>query len=165
LSINLAAQQIVESGMVSRVRAECERAGCEPEALCFEVTETAVLTDFDRASATLAGLRELGARVALDDFGTCYSSLEYLTRLPADYLKIPREFVRGATVGGDTPVMTTVCDLAHRLGLTVIAEGVETADELAAVVSAGIDAVQGRFLSAPMIASALGEQLAASASS
>ena len=125
-------------------------SGLPPERLCVEVTENVVLEDGDRSVAALQALREIGVAVSLDDFGTGYCSLSYLRRLPIDSLKIDRSFVRGlGHEAGDDSIVTSVIDLARSLGVSVVAEGVETAEQLAGLRARGCDTMQGFLFARP----------------
>jgi EAL domain-containing protein (putative c-di-GMP-specific phosphodiesterase class I) len=135
-------------------------AGADPEDLMLEITEHGVLEDFAAAFRHLQEVRALGVQVSVDDFGTGWSSLSYLQRLPVDELKIDRSFV--ATLGVDGPSMAIVgslVDMAHALGLQVVAEGVETADQFTELHRLGCDAVQGYLLARPARPEALQERL------
>ncbi|MGH8868058.1 MAG: putative bifunctional diguanylate cyclase/phosphodiesterase [Actinomycetes bacterium] len=151
VSVNLSPYQVVRSDLVDEVRDVLAETGVEPGRLCVEVTESALLVDLDAAVTTLDGLHRLGVRIALDDFGTGYSSLSYLKRLPIDVLKIDRSFV--ATLGtdsSDAAIVDAVVVMAHRLGITTVGEGVETAEQLRALVNSGSDHGQGYLLSRPV---------------
>ena len=122
----------------------------DPRRLVIEVTEQAVIEDFDHAASLLSELRDLGLRVFIDDFGVGHSSLAQLTRLPIDGLKIDQSFVQDLD-DGRVAVIETVVGLARRLGLGVVAEGVETAEEAATLLGTGCALAQGyRF--APALA-------------
>ena len=136
-------------GDVARVLAE---TGLAPDRLQLEITESAAMQDIDGAIATLNALRQLGVRLALDDFGTGHSSLSYLQRLPVDTLKLDRSFLVGSrreTMRGRA-IIPAITALAHALDLTVIAEGIETADHLNWVRAAGCDWGQGYHISRPV---------------
>ncbi|NNE95642.1 MAG: EAL domain-containing protein, partial [Acidimicrobiales bacterium] len=111
------------------------------------VTETALIRDPDRTIEQLSDLRDLGVRIALDDFGTGYSSLSYLHRLPVDILKIARPFI--ADVANDETFVRTMIDLGKNLGLTVVAEGVETEEQRLRVAELGCDLAQGYLFGRP----------------
>src|SRR4029453_7582645 len=110
-----------------------------------------------RAMGCLKQLPEMGVRIVIDDFGTGYSSLSYLRRLPVDELKIDRSFVAGLMTSQDDVIVRSTIDLAHNLGLSVVAEGVENEDVLVRLQAMGCDAVQGTFISAPRPASDMRE--------
>ena len=150
VSVNIAARQLTRPGLAAQVLVALGETGAEPEDLMLEITEHGVLEDFAAAYRHLQEVRALGVRVSVDDFGTGWSSLSYLQRLPVDELKIDRSFV--ATLGVDGPSMAIVgslVDMAHALGLRVVAEGVETPDQLAELKRLGCDAVQGYLLARP----------------
>src|SRR5580704_2648756 len=132
-----------------------ERTGLSPNYLELELTETALMYSFGDCMHRLHGLRDLGVSVAIDDFGTGYSSLSYLQRLPVSRVKIDQSFIQGITERSqDTlPLIQAIVDLAHGLNLTVIAEGVETERQFAALVAAGCNQVQGYLIHKPQPAS------------
>ena len=116
----------------------------------LEVTESVLVVDVHRVGAVMRQIRDLGVHLALDDFGTGYSSLLYLQGLPIDRLKVDRSFVAGlGSPEQDPTIIATVVDLAHKLGLRVVAEGVETEAELRAVGAMGCDEAQGFLLARP----------------
>jgi EAL domain-containing protein (putative c-di-GMP-specific phosphodiesterase class I) len=118
--------------------------------LVLEITESVLVMDIVRIGALMQKIRDLGVHLALDDFGTGYSSLLYLKDLPIDRLKVDRSFVAGlGSSSEDTTIIATVVDLAHNLGLRVVAEGVETEAELHAVGEMGCDEAQGFLLGRP----------------
>ena len=122
-----------------------------PQCIGFEVTESSLLEDLPGAVGVLTSLRELGVEIALDDFGTGYSSLSYLRQLPVTAVKIDQRFVAG--IGGslaDEVIVEAVIDLAHALGLRVVAEGVEHVGQADALVRMGADAAQGYHFAVPM---------------
>jgi diguanylate cyclase (GGDEF)-like protein len=150
VSVNIAARQLTRPGLATQVLVALGEAGAEPDDLVLEITEHGVLEDFAAAFRHLQEIRALGVRVAVDDFGTGWSSLSYLQRLPVDELKIDRSFV--ATLGVEGPSMAIVgslVSLAHGLGLTVVAEGVETEEQLTELRRLGCDRVQGYLLARP----------------
>ena len=144
MSINLSPHQLKDPCLVSDVTTALLRSGVRPQALCFEVTETALINDIDAASDVLGRLRSLGVRIALDDFGTGYSSLSYLHTLPVDVLKLDQSFIaRLSPELRDRAVVAGMVDLAHALDLTVVAEGVETEEQLRGLRELHCDVVQG----------------------
>ena len=150
LSVNVSARQLQDPGFVEDVRGALRRSGLAAESLVLEVTESVLVTDIVRIGAIMQKLRDLGIHMALDDFGTGYSSLLYLKGLPIDRLKVDRSFVSGlGSPDQDPSIIATVVDLAHKLGLRVVAEGVETDDELRAVGAMGCDEAQGFLLGRP----------------
>jgi Amt family ammonium transporter len=125
--------------------------GLAPELLQLEITESAAMADADGAVTTLRQLKGLGVRIAIDDFGTGYSSLGYLQRFPVDLLKIDHRFVGGlARDEGDAAIVRAVVGLAHTLGLRVVAEGVETAEQSQRLRELGCELAQGFLFGRPV---------------
>jgi diguanylate cyclase (GGDEF)-like protein len=148
--VNLSAVELRDPELVPRVRATLESADVDPRSLVFEITETVLLDDSERVSATIGELRALGARFALDDFGTGYSSLSYLHTLPFDQLKIAKSFVDGLARGGrESSFVRMIIELARTLGVTVIAEGIESHEQVHALVRLECDLGQGFHLGRP----------------
>ena len=151
VSVNLSVRNLADTEFPSRVADALARHRVPPALLGLELTESAVMSDPERAVPVLRGLHGLGVRIAVDDFGTGYSSLAYLRRLPVDELKIDKSFVFGlASDLGDLAVVRAIIDLGHSLGLIVVAEGVEqdaTRDQL---VEMGCDVAQGFLISRPL---------------
>ena len=151
LSVNLSARQLGQPDLVERVEQALESTGFEPCLLTLEVTESALMEEEATAVSVLARLRELGVRVAIDDFGAGYSSLSYLSRLPADELKIDRAFVGALTEGiRNSTIVGAVVSLAGSLGLVSVAEGVETEEQLVELQKLGCDAGQGFLFGRPL---------------
>ena len=151
LAINISAREVQRSDICGEVKVAAAKAGLAPSALEIEFTETAVLADPRRAAEVAACLHEAGATVALDDFGTGYSSLTHLRELPIDRVKIDRSFVGSCLEDRSAAaILVAVTGLAHDLGMEVVAEGVETQEQLQFVKEAGCDAVQGYYLARPM---------------
>lgn len=151
IAVNVASRQFTEGNLEDIVRQALMAHGVAPETLSLEVTESAVMADTERAAATLAALRRMGVKVAVDDFGTGYSSLAYLKRLPVDALKIDIAFIREVTRNpGDAALVDAIIAMAHSLGLDVVAEGVETAEQLAYLARRRCDQVQGYYFSRPL---------------
>ena len=150
MSVNLSARQIRDPLLVEHVAAALDRARLEPQYLCLEITETVIMDDASETIPVLEGLERLGVQLAVDDFGTGYSSLSYLADLPVNYLKIDRSFVEGAgSRAKSESILGAVIQMAHGLGLKVIAEGVETAEQLTWLSARGCDYVQGFMLGRP----------------
>ncbi len=144
--------QIIEerfSSMVERVLRLHQFPAAKLE---LEITETALMNNIDRALEQIESLRHLGVRFAIDDFGTGYSSLSHLSTLPVDCVKIDRSFIKDLTVEGSasTTLVRGIIGLAHNLALQVVAEGVETQEQLTLLQSMGCDINQGFFLHRPM---------------
>jgi EAL domain-containing protein (putative c-di-GMP-specific phosphodiesterase class I) len=160
VSVNVAAQQLRDDGFVDEVRRVLARAGLPAERLLLEITETALVHDTAETLARLAALRATGVRLAVDDFGTGYSSLGYLQRFPIDVLKIDKSFVDGLRRGGsDAALARTIVALGGSLGLQTVAEGVETAEQAAALRGMGCAYAQGYLFSRPLEAERLAERL------
>ena len=151
VSVNLSVKQFAQADLVEQVRDALAESGVEAALLRLEVTESVVVDNVEAAAATLARLKALGVQVYMDDFGTGYSSLSSLHRLPIDALKVDRSFTTriGADVGG-AQMVRTVATLARNLDLAVVAEGVETAEQLAALRSLGCEYAQGFHFSHPL---------------
>jgi diguanylate cyclase (GGDEF)-like protein/PAS domain S-box-containing protein len=151
VAVNLSARQLSHPRLLDVVAEALERSALPPAQLCLEVTETVVMDDTVASGAVLRALRELGVRVAIDDFGTGYSSLAYLLSLPVDVLKVDRSFVAAVDGGGPgTAIVTAVVALAQTLGLTVVAEGVETVDQRAMLLALGVGSAQGWLWGRPV---------------
>jgi EAL domain-containing protein (putative c-di-GMP-specific phosphodiesterase class I) len=147
-AVNLSARSLTDLDLPSRTAVLLAEAGVPPEALELELTETAALEDPVRAGEVLGQLRALGVRLAVDDFGTGHASLAYLTQLPVQTLKVDRSFVRAMQEGtGSRTVVRGIIDLAHSLGLGVVAEGVETLAAWRALAALGCDDAQGFWMS------------------
>ena len=150
VSVNVSACQLQDPDFFSDVEGALSRTMLDPRSLILEVTESVLVVDIDRVGTVMRRIRELGVHIALDDFGTGYSSLLYLQGLPIDRLKVDRSFVAGlGSPEQDPTIVAAVVDLAHKLGLRVVAEGVETEAELAAVGVMGCDEAQGFLLARP----------------
>jgi predicted signal transduction protein with EAL and GGDEF domain len=152
ISINISPWQIAHPQFVSNIAEQVAAAGIEPSTLTLELTESALLGDFDAALRTLQQLSAIGFRLALDDFGTGYSSLAYLQQLPLDELKIDRSFIGALQATIADPLASFVIDVGRRLGMTTIAEGVETAEQEAVLRELGCDLMQGYFICRPLAA-------------
>jgi diguanylate cyclase len=148
--VNVSARQLAEKRIVTAVAEAIEETGVDPAGLCLEVTESVLIEDPESSAETLAELKEFGVQIAVDDFGTGYSSLEHLRRFPIDSVKIDRSFVRGLPHSSeDVAIVGAVIELGHALNLSVVAEGVETSDQLGNLQSAGCDSAQGFLFSRP----------------
>jgi diguanylate cyclase (GGDEF)-like protein len=156
MAVNLSAKQFYPKTLVAGVRKALQDSGLEARFLELELTETAVMQDVEASAAILHELSELGVRIAIDDFGTGYSSLSYLRRFPLNKLKIDRSFV-GHLVGSqvDAAIVRAIVSLAHSLELGVIAEGVETAEQLDFLSGIGCDQYQGYHCSPALTPDAL----------
>jgi len=148
MAINLSARQLAQADLVGQVAAALERTGVPPERVCLEITESVLMAE--TTIEAIDALRALGVYLSIDDFGTGYSSLGYLRRFPVDSVKVDRSFVDGlGTESEDSAIVAAVVGLGHALGLSVVAEGVETERQLAELVALGCDRAQGFFFSTP----------------
>ena len=153
LSVNFSPVQFRERGVELLIERVLEQTGLEPGRLDVELTENAVLGNDKAAQACLRYLQRLGVRLSIDDFGTGYSSLSYLRRLPVHRLKIDQSFIRNLSQDkNDEVIIRAIIGLGHSLGLRVIAEGVETEDQLRRLVELGCDEAQGDLISPPLSA-------------
>lgn len=148
IAVNIAGSHLIDGDLLADLDEAIARTGIDPHLLEFEITETQLMQDVDRAKAVLAEIRERGVSVAIDDFGTGYSSMAYLRELPIDVLKIDRSFVAGLG-DGDPTVLDALLTIGHALHLTVVAEGIETAEQLDYLRSHGCDRAQGFHLARP----------------
>ncbi len=151
VAVNLSARQFQQPDLVETVKAALEDTGLLPRCLDLEITETNAMQNAEATIATLRELKALGVSVSIDDFGIGYSSLSYLKRLPIDTLKIDQSFVRDITTDpDDAAIATAVIALAHTLKLRVVAEGVETEEQLAFLTARSCDRMQGYLFSHPL---------------
>jgi diguanylate cyclase (GGDEF)-like protein len=149
--VNVSPHQLMSPDFVGTVAAILEDTSTEPQAVTLELTEGAFVHDSEHALTVLRALKALGVSLALDDFGTGYSSLSYLNRLPIDVVKIDRAFVANLTTDVATrSIVAAIVDLCHTLGMTVIGEGVETAEQHAQLAALGCDSYQGFHFARPM---------------
>jgi diguanylate cyclase (GGDEF)-like protein/PAS domain S-box-containing protein len=151
LSVNVSARQLAQHDLVAMVRRALSETGTDPSTVCLEITESAVMESGAATTAQLRALKSLGVRLAIDDFGTGFSSLAHLRRFPVDVLKIDGTFVSGL---GDQPqdasIAAAVISLAHALGLTTVAEGVETDEQVTILRRLGCDRGQGHLFAPPL---------------
>lgn len=162
MSVNLSGRQLLEPGVVDVVATALAQARLDPRAvcLCLEVTETVLLEDIEAMALRLTALKALGVRLAVDDFGTGYASLNYLQRLPVDILKVDRAFIAGLGVDEkNLAIVQSLINMGRRIGLTVVAEGVENAEQLAVLRQLGCDMAQGFHMARPLPAEKITELL------
>ncbi len=151
VSINLSARQFQQAGLAQRVQAALAKSSLPPHCLEIEITESTVMRDTGEATSVLRSLKALGVALSIDDFGTGYSSLSYLKRFPIDVLKIDRSFVSDVTTDpNDAAIACAIIALAHTLNLEAVAEGVETAEQVAFLRENGCDEIQGYYFSPPV---------------
>jgi diguanylate cyclase (GGDEF)-like protein/PAS domain S-box-containing protein len=163
MCVNISARQFQHPELAQDVARVLQQTGLEPRCLQLEITESVVMEDVESTLDTLRSLQDLGVQLAIDDFGTGYSSFSYLRRFPVSVLKIDRSFVE--PLGGDPEdavIVSGVVSLAHTLGMEVVAEGVETAEQLAHLQDMGCDMAQGNYFAEPLPSEAVGELLARS---
>jgi EAL domain-containing protein (putative c-di-GMP-specific phosphodiesterase class I) len=160
LAVNVSGRQLMSSDFGATVSAVLERTDTEPADLVLEITENVLIEDGERSVAVLDELKALGVRLALDDFGTGYSSLSYLRRMPIDIVKVDQGFVADIDQApGVDAIIAAITNLSHALGMTVTAEGVETASQRDEISAIGCDHSQGYFYARPMPAAAFSERL------
>jgi EAL domain-containing protein (putative c-di-GMP-specific phosphodiesterase class I) len=151
LSVNLSTRDLLDQDLPAKLAELTVTHAIDPSTLCLEITESAIMDDPQRALQTLERLHGMGFGLAIDDFGTGYSSLAYLKRLPVDELKIDKSFVLNMELDvDDAKIVRSTIDLAHNLGLNVVAEGVETAKTWKILQALGCDEAQGYFMAKPM---------------
>jgi diguanylate cyclase (GGDEF)-like protein len=156
VAVNVSPRQLVGTHLPQLLEETLLATGVDPRSLCLEVTEGAVMHDPERSIHALDDLRRLGVRLAIDDFGTGYSSLSYLKRFPVDWLKIDRTFVSEIDrAGNDLAIVRAVVAMAHSMGITVVAEGVERAEQLQKLRELRCDMAQGFYFSEPLPIEAL----------
>jgi diguanylate cyclase (GGDEF)-like protein len=148
-SVNLSVRQLADPEIMTRVSDAIARHEIDPSKLLLEVTESVILDDVEAGLTVLTGLKQLGAEIAIDDFGTGYASLSYLRRFPASAVKIDRSFIATLDDARTLAIVTAMIELGHALGLTAIAEGIETAEQLAVLQELGCDLGQGYYFARP----------------
>ena len=160
VTVNLSARQFQQKDLESTVRRILRETRVAPAFLQFELTESLLMQEPEAAARTLRGLRESGVKLSVDDFGTGYSSLAYLKRFPLDSLKIDRTFIRDITTDPEDAAITlAIIGLAHNLNVKVVAEGVETREQLELLRKNGCDEIQGYLFSMPTTADACARML------
>ncbi|HEX8708876.1 MAG TPA: EAL domain-containing protein [Pyrinomonadaceae bacterium] len=154
ISVNLSSKQFTQPDLIDQIKQILEQSKLDPRSLKLEITESVVMENIDTATEMLKQLRTLGLQLSIDDFGTGYSSLSYLHRFPIDTLKIDRSFViRMSENNENIEIVRTIIMLAQTLGMDVVAEGVETKDQLALLRRLGCENGQGYFFSRPLVVS------------
>jgi diguanylate cyclase (GGDEF)-like protein len=165
VSVNISAQRFREANLPEAVSDALASSGLDGRHLCLELTESVLMEDVEETIATLLELKKLHVKISIDDFGTGYSSLSYLKRLPIDTLKIDQSFVRNMPADGDdAAIAMLIISMAHSLNLSVVAEGVETEEQMQLLRSQECDVMQGYLVSRPRPGAEITEMLAASAS-
>jgi EAL domain-containing protein (putative c-di-GMP-specific phosphodiesterase class I) len=150
MAVNLAPRQLTDPELPARLKAILAETGAPADRLVLEMTESALVEDDPRTMAVLHGLKKMGVRLALDDFGTGYASLSYLRHFPVDVVKVDRSFISdlGGRKGGGA-IVAAVLAMGESLGLTTVAEGVETPKQLGALQKMGCALAQGFYFSKP----------------
>jgi EAL domain-containing protein (putative c-di-GMP-specific phosphodiesterase class I) len=158
VAVNLATRNLLDAGLPDDVQEMLDKWQLDPASIEFEITESTIMADPFRALAVLKRLHEMGTKLSIDDFGTGYSSLAYLKRLPVDAVKIDKSFVLNMdTDENDAAIVRSTIDLARNLGLTVVAEGVESETIWRTLSGLGCDIAQGNYLTKPLPAAELVE--------
>lgn len=151
LGVNLSSRQFHQNDLVGKIERTLKETGVDPQQMELELTESTLMQDVESAIHIMSALKDMGIRISLDDFGTGYSSLSYLKRFPIDTLKIDQSFVQEITFDRNSAtIVDSIIAMAHRMHLTVIAEGVETESQLAMLRAQGCDLIQGYYFFKPM---------------
>ena len=151
LAVNLSPAQLDKQDVCTLVSNALDDSGMDASMLDLELTESILMGNIEAGAVALRGLKQLGAMLSIDDFGTGYASFAYVKLLPVDRLKIDQSFVRGVmTDANDAAIVRATIQLAHSLNLRVMAEGVETAEQVSHLVSEGCNEMQGHFISMPL---------------
>jgi len=160
VAVNITSVEFQDTRLVANIQSLLFKYNIPPKCLDLEITENIVMTDIKTAMNTIVTLQNMGIKVSIDDFGTGYSSLAYLRELPIDKIKIDRSFITEvASNDSDFTIVKSMIELSHGLGKRVLAEGVETREQLDLLRNIGCDAVQGFFISRPVPESELAKYL------
>jgi EAL domain-containing protein (putative c-di-GMP-specific phosphodiesterase class I) len=163
--VNVSTRQLERRDLVEQVVRALGATGLQPRSLILEITETARITDMDQAVITMQELKALGVRLAVDNFGCGYSSLEYVQRFPIDILKIHGSFIDSVTGGGDSATLSAaVIELAGILNFQRVAVGIERADQVQLLRQLGCDAAEGEYFGRPIPVDAMADLLRAKSS-
>jgi EAL domain-containing protein (putative c-di-GMP-specific phosphodiesterase class I) len=157
ISVNLSGKQFSQPDLIECISQILTETGLDASSLKMEITESAIIENIDAAALMLKRIKALGIRLSLDDFGTGYSSLSYLHRFPIDTLKIDRSFVSRINLPKNAEIVKTILTLAKNLGMDVVAEGVETRDQVIQLTGLNCEYVQGYLLSKPIDGRAMRE--------
>ena len=150
VAVNISGRHLLSGRLTEHVGEALATSGVEPDRVILELTETVLLADLPTVAVEMERLRGLGVRVAIDDFGTGYTSLAHLQHLTVDEIKIDRSFIQQLPGGRDSSLVRMVTELGHHLGVAIVAEGVETDDQLAALREVGCDSLQGFLIGRPL---------------
>jgi EAL domain-containing protein (putative c-di-GMP-specific phosphodiesterase class I) len=162
MCVNVSSKQFADADLTGEIETVLAESGLDPSSLKLEITESAFLGDIRSAQVTLRRLRMLGVAWSLDDFGTGYSSLSYLHRLHVDTVKVDRSFVSRIGLDDGSEMVRAIAAIAHNMGMDVVAEGVETVEQLEWLRAIGCEYAQGFYFSRPVDASTATELIAAS---
>ncbi len=152
MSVNISPRQFKQEKILTHIKNMLEEADFPPQNLLLEITETTLFENFSQNISKLHKLKQLGVKLALDDFGTGYSSLNYLKNMPVDIIKVDKSFILGKDGNPDETrhILEGIVNMAHCMELKVIAEGIETREQLALVSQAQCDGLQGFLFSRPL---------------
>ena len=150
MAVNISGRHLLSGSLIEHITEALSASGIEPSRLSLELTETVLLADLPAVGVEMERLRNLGVRVSIDDFGTGYTSVAHLQHLTVDEIKIDRSFVQQLPDGRDSSLVRMVTDLGHHLGVSIVAEGVETHEQLAALREVGCDSLQGFLIARPL---------------
>jgi EAL domain-containing protein (putative c-di-GMP-specific phosphodiesterase class I) len=151
ISVNLSPRQFTDKNLVTGIRQMLEVSKLPPHQLELELTESMLMLDTEYTHGVLRALKDMGLALSIDDFGTGYSSLAYLKQFTLDFLKIDKQFIDNLTTSTkDAAIATSIIQLGHNLGLEVIAEGVETEEQMTLLQERGCDYVQGYYFGRPL---------------
>ena len=160
IAINVSAHQLRDAGFVDKVTGWLNASGVSADSIGIELTESALMERMEMVKEMLTRFDHMGMKISIDDFGTGYSSLAYLKKLPIHELKIDRSFINGiATERDDRSIATAIIDMSRALGMRVVAEGVETQDQLDVLTEEGCDMVQGFLFYRPLSPESFAEVL------
>ncbi|MCL4852531.1 MAG: EAL domain-containing protein, partial [Bryobacteraceae bacterium] len=161
IAVNVSPLQFSRSDLVRTVSGALEASGLDPKLLELELTESVIMHNAEESMERMSRIRALGVGIAIDDFGTGYSSLSYLRNLPVNTVKIDQSFLREIEApGGAMALVGTIVSLAHQMGLSVVAEGVESEEQLEMLRGAGCDKGQGNLFGEPLAPERVHELLA-----
>ena len=150
VAINLSGQSLASDGLLEFILDKMNNYNVDPQRLCFEITETTAIANFNQASKLVKGLQKVGCHIALDDFGSGLSSYGYIKNIPANILKIDREFIRDLTQDPiNRAIVRSVIEVAHDIGMKAVAEGIEDQETYAILVKMGADYLQGYYFGKP----------------
>ena len=151
-AVNISGKQFMQSDLIKIIKTTLKRTKLDPEYLELELTETILMDDVKKTVDILNEIKTMGVKISIDDFGTGYSSLSYLREFPIDTLKIDQSFISSIhdSQGTDTAIANIVIDLGHKLGMKVIAEGVETQEQIELLKNYACDKIQGYIISEPV---------------